>query len=133
MHTEVIQIKNTLGLKVVASKQLNTNEFISVLLQCLDNNEALFFTCNFIVADFSHVTSFDLPINELINISKKSHQQENKNSNSIILSIATKNNELYKLLTNWKEILSGSEFLQSGVFRDVERATQWVDIKITQS
>jgi len=133
MHTEVIQIKNTIGLKIIASKQLNTNEFIKVLLQCMDSDKALFFTCDFIVADFSHVTSFDLPFNDLIKVAQNCHQHENQSSNSLILSIATKNNALYKLFTSWKEILSDSKSLQPGVFRDIERAVQWANIKISQN
>ena len=77
MYTEVIQIKNTMGLKVVASKQLNSNEFINVLFQCMDSDKALFFTCDFIFAYFSHVTSFDLPFNDLIKVTQKCHQHKN--------------------------------------------------------
>lgn len=133
MYTEVIHIKNTMGLKLVTSKQLNSNEFIKILTQCMDSHKELFFTCDFIIADFCQVTSFDLPLNDLIKVAQNCHHRKNQNNNSLILSIATKNNNLYKLFNSWQEILSDHHSLQSTVFRDIERATQWIDVKVSQS
>jgi len=129
MLTEVIQIKTALGLKVFSPKQLDADKFINMLLQCMDNNQALFYTFDFIIADFSNVTEHDMSLNDVVEFTQKVQHHEKQFSNSLLLSIAVKNNELYKLFTAWKEMHSDSKSLQSGIFRDIDRATQWTEMK----
>lgn len=129
MFTEVIQIKTALGLKVFTSKQLEAKKFINILLQCMDNNQALFYTFDFIIADFSNVIEHDMLLNDIVDFTKKIQQNETQFSNSLLLSIAVKNNELYKLFTACKEMHAASKSLQSGIFRDIDRATQWAELR----
>lgn len=130
MLTEVIQIKNALGLKVYANEKLDAQEFTTLLLQSMDNNQALFYTFDFIIADLCKVTEHDLSIDHFVELLEKLQRNKKQFSNSLLLSIAVKNNVLYKLFTDWKELHSDCKSLQSGIFRNMERATQWTEIKI---
>jgi len=133
MQTEVIQINNTLGLNILCSGKLKANEFNQVLLQNMDHNNAFISTCSFIVADFSDVTEHDLTLDDVTQIAIRTHQEIEESNNLFILTIATKSNTLYNLFSTWKEILSDSKNLQMGVFKGIERTTQWTEIKVSQS
>jgi len=133
MHNEIIQIENTLGLKMLAAEHFDTNEFKKILLQCIDNNQAFINTCDFIIVDFSNIKESKLSLDDVFNIALKSNQYRNHTSNAFVFSIATKNNDLYNLFTSWKVMLSYSKAIQMGIFRDIDRAMQWSEIKVKQN